>query len=60
MSGLRLGTPEIVRWGVTAAEMPELAELISLALTGDPRAVAARTTAFRRRFTRLHHIRSES
>ena len=27
-SGLRLGTPEIVRWGMTAADMPELAGLI--------------------------------
>ena len=27
-SGLRLGTPEIVRWGMTADDMPELAALI--------------------------------
>ena len=60
MSGLRLGTPEVVRVGMTEAEMPELAELIELALGRDPAAVAARTTSFRRRFTRLHHIRSVS
>jgi glycine hydroxymethyltransferase len=55
-SGLRLGTPEIVRWGMTAAEMPELAALITEALRGDARAVAGKTTDFRSRFTELHHI----
>ena len=55
-SGLRLGTPEIVRWGMTAADMPELAGLIVEALRGDASAVAAATTTFRSRFTTLHHI----
>ena len=55
-SGLRLGTPEIVRWGMTAADMPELASLIVEALLGDAHAVAAKTTAVRSRFTELHHI----
>ena len=55
-SGLRLGTPEIVRWGMTAADMPELGALIAAALRGDPHAVAGKTTAFRSRFTELHHI----
>jgi glycine hydroxymethyltransferase len=55
-SGLRLGTPEIVRWGMTAADMPELSALIVDALRGDASAVASRTTAFRSRFTTLHHI----
>ncbi len=55
-SGLRLGTPEIVRWGMTAADMPELASLIVEALRGDASAVASATTAFRSRFTTLHHI----
>jgi glycine hydroxymethyltransferase len=55
-SGLRLGTPEIVRWGMTAADMPELAALITEALQGDAHAVAAKTTTFRSRFTTLHHI----
>jgi glycine hydroxymethyltransferase len=55
-SGLRLGTPEIVRWGMTAADMPELANLIVEALLCDATAVAAKTTAFRSRFTTLHHI----
>jgi glycine hydroxymethyltransferase len=55
-SGLRLGTPEIVRWGMTPGDMPELAGLIVSALRGEPTAVAAETTAFRSRFTTLHHI----
>ncbi|MGE0844898.1 MAG: hypothetical protein AB7L41_01425, partial [Flavobacteriaceae bacterium] len=59
MNGLRLGTPEIVRFGMTAADMPELARLIARALTSNepPAELAAATTAFRRRFDRLHFIR---
>jgi glycine hydroxymethyltransferase len=55
-SGLRLGTPEIVRWGMTATDMPELADLIVEGLRGDAHGVAPKTTAFRTRFTTLHHI----
>jgi glycine hydroxymethyltransferase len=55
-SGLRLGTPEIVRWGMTGADMPALAELIVDGLRSDPRSVAPRTTEFRSAFTTLHHI----
>ncbi len=57
MGGLRLGTPEIVRWGMTAADMPELANLIAAGLSGDPESVAPRTSEFRQRFTTLHFIR---
>jgi len=57
-SGLRFGTPEIVRWGMTTADMPELAQLIVDGLRGDATAVAPRTTDFRSRFTTLHHIRA--
>lgn len=57
-NGLRLGTPEIVRWGMTADDMPELAALIARGLRGNepPEAVAADVTAFRRRFDRLHFV----
>jgi len=54
-NGLRLGTPEIVRWGMTPADMPELAGLIAAGLEG--REVAADVTAFRGRFRRLHYMR---
>ena len=56
MAGLRLGTPEATRWGMTERDMPELASLLSDALRGDPAAVAPRTTAFRRPFDRLHFL----
>ncbi len=35
MNGLRLGTPEIVRWGFTAADMPTVAGFIARALASD-------------------------
>lgn len=59
LNGLRLGTPEIVRWGMGPAEMPELAQLLARALLGntEPEAVAPDVTAFRGRFTRLHYMR---
>ena len=59
MNGLRFGTSEIVRWGMTAADMPELAGLIARALLGNdaPEALAGEVTAFRGRFDRLHFMR---
>ncbi|CEJ13784.1 Serine hydroxymethyltransferase [bacterium YEK0313] len=57
VNGLRLGTPEIVRWGMNPAHMDELAELIAEALAGDdPAAIAPRTSAFRARFRRLAFV----
>lgn len=56
-SGTRFGVPEIVRWGMTDAHMPELAGLIAEALTGDPVAVAPKMSAFRKQFTQLHYMR---
>jgi glycine hydroxymethyltransferase len=58
MAGLRLGTPELVRWGMTIDDMPELADLIHAGLTTNPTTIAPRTTEFRQRFTELHHIRA--
>jgi glycine hydroxymethyltransferase len=60
LNGLRMGTPEIVRWGMKDSDMPELAGLISRALIGneEPESVAPAVTAFRRRFNRLHFIRA--
>lgn len=58
MNGLRLGTPEIVRWGMTVDDMPKLAALIARGLRGNEpaEAVAADVTAFRRRFDKLHFV----
>jgi glycine hydroxymethyltransferase len=58
MNGLRFGTPEIVRWGMTVSDMPALAALIVRALRGNESGeqVAADVTAFRRRFSALHFV----
>jgi glycine hydroxymethyltransferase len=57
MAGLRLGTPEVVRWGMSEADMTAVADLIHRALTGDPRAVAADATALRSRYTDVCYTR---
>jgi glycine hydroxymethyltransferase len=58
MNGLRLGTPEIVRRGVTAADAPALARLIADGLrANDPATVAPRTAALRGRFAGLRFVR---
>jgi glycine hydroxymethyltransferase len=58
-NGLRIGTPEIVRWGMGPEHMPELAGHIADVLTGRRAAqsVAPEVTAFRRRFSQLHFVR---
>ena len=59
MNGLRIGTPELVRWGVTVADIPQIAALVAEALrSNDPASLAPRTAALRARFDRLHFIRS--
>jgi len=63
-AGLRLGTPEIARLGMTPEHIPELAGLIADALAGGPADpadladVAARTSDLRRRFPTVHFIRT--
>ena len=57
MNGLRIGTPELVRRGVTPDHAPELAALIARALRGnDPDAVAPETKALRARFQGMHYV----
>jgi len=56
-AGLRLGTPEIARFGMTSDEMPELAQLITDGLLDDPADVAARASELRRRFPTVHFVR---
>ena len=50
MAGLRFGTPEVVRWGMSDTDMTTIAELVARALSGNPRAVAQKTTTLRRRY----------
>lgn len=60
LNGLRLGTCEIVRWGMRPEHMEELAALIVRALRGNdsPESIAPDVTAFRHRFDRLHYMRT--
>ncbi|MFZ9016777.1 MAG: serine hydroxymethyltransferase [Ilumatobacteraceae bacterium] len=52
--GVRMGTNEIVRWGVTGDHIDELARLVATAWhSDDPIDQAAEVTAFRRRFDRI-------
>jgi glycine hydroxymethyltransferase len=58
MNGLRIGTPELVRWGVKPDHCDKLAALIARALkTNDPDSLASEVSAFRREFTKLHFVR---
>ena len=57
LNGLRIGTPELVRRGVTPADAPALAALIAESLRSNaPETIAPRTKALRARFQGLHYI----
>jgi glycine hydroxymethyltransferase len=60
VNGLRLGTPEIVRRGMTPAHMPTLAGFIADGLLGRRPAetVARDVSEFRRQFSGLHYMRA--
>jgi glycine hydroxymethyltransferase len=55
-NGLRLGTPEVARLGMTEGDMPSLATFIARGLDPavEPASVAADVTAWRARFTGVH------
>ncbi|MCP4297005.1 MAG: aminotransferase class I/II-fold pyridoxal phosphate-dependent enzyme [Proteobacteria bacterium] len=59
LNGLRLGTPEITRFGMTDADMPLLAEFTSRVLIKgeDPKAVGNEVSKMRKQFQQLHFIR---
>ncbi len=57
LNGLRIGTPELVRWGMTQQDAAELAARITTALrANDPQALAPDTALWRAKFDRLHFI----
>ena len=57
MNGLRIGTPELVRRGVTPGDAPALAALIAEGLRSNaPETVAPRTAALRARFQGMHYV----
>ncbi|MCK0101895.1 aminotransferase class I/II-fold pyridoxal phosphate-dependent enzyme [Pseudohalocynthiibacter sp. F2068] len=59
MNGLRIGTPELVRWGVDESHAQKLARLIASALRANaPEALAAEVAELRSGFNTLHYIRT--
>jgi glycine hydroxymethyltransferase len=57
MNGLRIGTPELVRWGMTADHTQHLAGLIARALRSPrPEGLADEVSAWRQSFDRLHYM----
>ena len=60
LNGLRLGVPEIVRWGMEPRHMPQVARFIAdvLLKRRAAQSVAPEVEAFRSGFDRLHFIRS--
>ena len=57
MNGLRIGTPELVRWGVTAENAERMAGLIASALRrNDPEALASEVASWRQSFDTIHFI----
>ncbi|HEY9094392.1 MAG TPA: aminotransferase class I/II-fold pyridoxal phosphate-dependent enzyme, partial [Hydrogenophaga sp.] len=59
LNGLRLGTPEIVRWGMTPSDMPRLASLLAQALREDqPQRLAGEVREWRSHYNRVHFVRN--
>ena len=58
LNGLRIGTPELVRWGVDESSCVEIAGLLARALqSNDPNQLAAEVGALRRTYDKIHYIR---
>ena len=58
LNGLRIGTPELVRWGVGEDDIPQIAALLARALTtNDPETVAAEVADLRATFDKIHFVR---
>ncbi len=56
-NGLRIGTPELVRWGFAERDAPRMAALIAGALRrDDPEALAPEVARWRASFDRLHFV----
>ena len=57
MNGLRIGTPELVRWGITSRHADRMAALIAAALRrNDPEALAPEVAAWRQEFDSMHFV----
>jgi len=59
MNGLRIGTSEIVRWGVTVEDIPKIAHLLAKALRSDtPEDLAIEVSELRRHYQTLCFMNS--
>ena len=54
MNGIRFGTPELVRWGMTSKDANRLASLISKALDGQ--IIIKEVSDWRKEFSKLHFM----
>ena len=57
MNGLRFGTPELVRWGMTSDHADRLALLIARGLKGDD--IAVEVADWRRQFAEMHFVHGQ-
>lgn len=59
MNGLRIGTPELVRWGVRVEDAGRLADYIAAGLSSDdPESIWSEVRQWRRQFSDIHFVRS--
>ncbi len=57
LNGLRIGTPELVRWGMTSDHAPRLADMLARALSSTtPEDLSPEISDWRRQFSRLHYV----
>ena len=54
MNGLRIGTPELVRWGMVASDSKKLSSLIKKALDDEP--IGDEVEEWRGSFTKIHFV----
>jgi glycine hydroxymethyltransferase len=54
LPGLRIGTPEVARLGMTEADMPVLASLVARGLASPSASLAAEVTEWRAQFSGVH------
>lgn len=54
LNGLRIGTPELVRWGMTSGDAERMADLIKRGLLGE--AILPEVSAWRTEFDKLHFV----
>ena len=58
-AGVRIGTNEMVRWGMGVADVEELASLIVGGLGDQPERIAPEVSSFRARFSSLRYVSAD-